>query len=135
MEVVEVRMFPDYADTVLWCPHPVDYADSGLEPDLIEQLRAWEASYYAGLDHDHGWRDPEDQRAFAAEGRRLARLVAGALGDDFQVRIDDEVIRSRHPGRSPEAATAFRIIAEAEQAERNRIRRLESGGAGLEWRA
>ena len=38
-----VRLFPDYADTVISFPYPVDYADTGLDDDLVTDLRRWEA--------------------------------------------------------------------------------------------
>lgn len=128
-------MFPDYAGTVLWLSYPVAYADSGLDIDLIEQLRRWEESYYAGLDDDLAWRDPAERQAYEAEGRRLAHLIAGALGDEFMVRLDDEVIRSRHPARSPRAAAALGTLAAAESAEHDGLARLAAEHGPLEWRA
>lgn len=47
-----VRMFPDYADTVLWFEGPVDYDLTGLTPDLLHDLTAWEQSYYDSLTSD-----------------------------------------------------------------------------------
>ena len=42
---VLVRLLPDYAGTVLWCPHPVAYAATQLDPNLVADLI-------------YGWLDP-----------------------------------------------------------------------------
>ena len=107
---VVVQMYPDYAGTVLWCSLDVDYAESGLEEDLVADLRAWEAAYYAGLD-DFSWRSPELERRHRAEGHALARRVAGALGEDFVVECGGRTFRGKGPARTPAAAAAFGALA------------------------
>ena len=93
-----VRLFSDDADSVIWAPYAIDYADLGLDPELIEELQAWDAAYYAGLEN-YDWKDPATQAVHAAEGRRLARRLAGVLGDEFLIRIDGgEDFRSAAPG-------------------------------------
>jgi hypothetical protein len=128
-----VRLFPDYADTVIWCPQPVAYADSRLDADLVAQLRAWEASYYAGLDEQYAWRSGAQDTEFVAEGRRLAGELAGALGDEFVVEVEGFRVRSRHPARSQTAAAALRGIAAALRAEQEREPGRVADGAALEW--
>lgn len=107
---IVVHLFSDYADSVIWAPYAIDYADLGLDQELVDDLRAWDAAYYAGMEN-HDWKDPATQDEHAAEGRRLARRLAGVLGDEFVIRIDGgEEFRSPHPSRSPAAATALRDL-------------------------
>ena len=73
-----------------------------------------DAAYYAGLENYY-WKDPATQAVHAAEGRRLARRLAGVLGDEFLVRIDGgEDFRSPHPAQSPAVAAALRGIDQSE---------------------
>lgn len=46
-----VRLFSDYADSVIWAPYAIEYTDLGLDPELIAELQAWDAAYYAGLEN------------------------------------------------------------------------------------
>ena len=104
-----VRMFPDYAGTVLWYGGgPVDYEDAHLPAGLVADLEAWEASYYDGLDDEMEWRSRDLARAYAAQGAELARRVAEALGSAFVIHGDGGKARSDGPPTSPEAAAAFR---------------------------
>ena len=85
-KVPVVRMFPDYADTVLWFDGPVDYAQCGLSERLIRDLTRWEQGYYDALE-DLEWRTPELAAQFTKDGIRLARQVARELGEDFEVEF------------------------------------------------
>ncbi len=51
-----VRIFPDYATTVIWFFFPVDYDRAGLDSELITAMSAWERSYCEGLDSQMTWR-------------------------------------------------------------------------------
>ncbi len=130
---IVVRLFSDYADSVIWAPGPIDYADLGLDEELAEELRAWDAAYYAGLD-DYEWKNPEAHAAHTAEGRRLARRLAGVLGAEFVIRTDGGEFRSPHPARSPAATAVLRRVDDEIRAQRQEIERLRAGGATVEWR-
>lgn len=131
---IVVRLFSDYAGSVIWAPDPIDYADLGLDAELTEELRAWDAAYDAGLDDDE-WKDPAAHAAHTAEARRLGRRLAGVLGDEFVIRTDGGEFRSPHPARSPAAAAVLRRIDDEIRARRQELERLRDGGAGLEWRS
>src|SRR5699024_821144 len=48
-----IRMFPDYADTVLWFGDgPVEYSDTGLTAALIDALQRWEQTFYESRNDD-----------------------------------------------------------------------------------
>ncbi|MGW6171859.1 hypothetical protein ACWF5H_00040 [Arthrobacter sp. NPDC055138] len=138
-KVPAVRMFPDYADTVLWFDGPVDYAECGLSERLIRDLTRWEQGYYDAL-VDVEWRAPELAAQFTEDGIRLAQQVAGELGEDFEVEFRSyengagvRRFRGRGPG-SPEATAAFGQRAASERDDREQLALLkaedETSGAG-----
>jgi hypothetical protein len=119
-----VRMFPDYADTVLWFEGPVDYDLTGLTPDLLHDLTAWEQSYYDSLTSDFDWTSEDEARRFTAEGNLLARRVADEIGDGYDVELatyEENAPARRFRGRDPalnaRAAAAFAVLAAAAAAE------------------
>jgi hypothetical protein len=131
-----VRMFPDFAGTVLWYGGgPVDYDDAHLPAGLVADLEAWEASYYDGLDDEMDWRSRNLEKAHAAQGAELARRVADALGSAFVIQGDGGKARSDSPPTSPEAAAAFTALADVEEAEYNDRARMVAEGAELSWSA
>lgn len=117
-EPIQVRLFSDYCDDlVIWAPHPTSYDDLGLPQELVIDLKAWDATYYAGLEN-HEWRNEQTRLAYVEQGRALARRLAGELGDDFVVTVDGgEQFRSRHPARCETAAAALRAHEQVRQAE------------------
>ncbi len=140
-KVPVVRMFPDYADTVLWFDGPVDYAECGLSERLIRDLRRWEQGYYDALD-DLEWRTPELAARFTKDGTRLAQQVARELGAGFEVEFRSyengagvRRFRGKGPG-SPEATAAFGQRAADIRDDREQLARLkaedEASGAG-DW--
>lgn len=42
-----VRVFPDYANSVIWFSDPFPYHESHLSKSLVTRLDRWEASYYS----------------------------------------------------------------------------------------
>jgi hypothetical protein len=138
-----VRLFPDYAGSVIWFSTPVPYEETGLDPQLTDDLQAWDASYYAGLDSGYDWRTPKLEARFLAEGARLARRLADQIGDDFQVEHDlgesRRRVRGAGPARNPEPAAAFHRLADAAREEwaqlRQAVDRAAKDGHTLEWRA
>jgi len=131
-----VRMFPDYAGTVLWYGGgPVDYEDAHLPAGLVADLEAWEASYDDGLDDELEWCSRDLAKAHEAQGAELARRVAEALGSAFVIQGDGGRVRSDGPPTSPEAAAAFTALADAEEAEYNDRARMVAEGAELSWSA
>lgn len=137
-----VRMFPDYADTVLWFGEPIPYGISGLTDGLVRELEAWERSYYDSLTPDEDWKSAELARQFTAAGNRLAGRVADELGDGYEVQfrsyepdVPPRSFRGKRPGLNPRAAAAFGELAAALNAERERFDEAVSapGGEGSEW--
>jgi hypothetical protein len=139
-----VRLFPDYANSVLWFPYPLAYEETRLDAQLIEDCKAWEASYYVGVLPTYSWQDATLKAEFVAEGGRLACRLAAEIGDEFQVEHDraggrPRRVRSRGPARNPDAAAALRELARAATAEWDEARRVVNqarrAGQTLEWRA
>lgn len=71
-----VRMFPDWAATVLWFNGPVDYEGSGRSTPQVRGLETWERTYYDGLTPGVESRSPALAGTHHAEGDRLAARVA-----------------------------------------------------------
>jgi hypothetical protein len=116
-----VRLFPDYAGSVLWFPHAVAYPDTALDPALVTDLIRWEIGYYDSLNADFDWQTPEAARAFTAEGVALALRLAVQLGDGFDVEfasyetgVARRRFRSELPADNPAAAAAFTVLTLAE---------------------
>lgn len=138
-----VRMFPDYADTVLWLDGPVDYEDSGLSSDLVLRLYEWEQSYYDSLDSNFEWTSPGTARAFTAVGIDLAGRVANELGAEFSIEFHSYgdtaltySVRSHAPAANERASAAFsRIGAEMEAEEERAARLVAESGPNAEWTA
>lgn len=57
-QVVRMRIYPDYAGTVLWFHEPIPYANSGLSAGLVARMKDWEESYYLSLTPDLAWKSP-----------------------------------------------------------------------------
>lgn len=127
-----VRMFPDYAGSVLWFGGPVSYEDSGLTQQLIRALPLWEECYYLSMTQDFEWVSAEAAHRFTAEGNRLAECVADELGERYDVEFasyeDDvpaRIFRASGPARNAEAVAAFDTLAAT----------LQTGGDGSGWYA
>ncbi|WEO78265.1 hypothetical protein BJQ94_04290 [Cryobacterium sp. SO2] len=113
-----MRLFPDYAGSVLWFPHPVAYADTGLDPALVTDLIRWEIGYYDSLDADFDWRSADLASAFTADGVALALRLAVQLGAGFDIEfasyeagVATRRFRSEFPADNPGAAAAFTALA------------------------
>ena len=138
-----VRLFPDYADSVIWFRGPVSYEATHLDARLIADLQTWDATYYAGLSSDYSWRTPQLMTQFHAEGARLARRLADQLGDGFLVEYDlgesHRRVRGAGPARNPDAAAAFSRLADAAGEEWAELKQMADqaakDGHTLEWRA
>lgn len=137
-----VRLFPDYAESVIWFSGPVAYEQTRLDADLVADLRAWDASYYAGLT-DHEWSSPELAARHLRAGARLARRVADQIGDAFEVEHDlgstHRRVRAAGPACNPAAAAAFHEMAERARAEwaalREVVEHARRSGETLAWSA
>jgi hypothetical protein len=113
-----VRVFPDYADTVIWfAPGPVDYVDARVSDPLRHAMEAWEKSYYEGINPDFEWRSAELETAFNDEGATIACALSHELGDSFEVEFVSDttgkklLLRGSGPGTNPAAVQAFREMA------------------------
>lgn len=82
-----IRMFPDYAESVLWFGGPIPYPDTGLSSGLVEDLNAWEQRYYDALTQDFDWVSPDLAGQFTAAGNALAQRLADELGEDFVIEF------------------------------------------------
>jgi hypothetical protein len=136
-----VRVFPDYAHTVIWfAPGPVDYADARVTDALRDAMVAWEQAWYDGMTEDLHFSSAEVARSLAAEGQRLAAWLSTELGEAFEVEAvlggtgaENERSRGTAPGSNPEAVAAFRRLAAEDKAEHERIQALVAGGASHSW--
>jgi hypothetical protein len=113
-----VRVFPDYARSVIWFSDPMPYSETEFSSNLVESLTAWEAQYYAALTDDFEWRSPSKLHAFSAQGLKLARAVSNEIGPEFSVEYrsfeNGEAVahlRSDEPASNFPAQAAFRARA------------------------
>lgn len=132
---VLVRMFPDYARTVLWLFGPLPYPDARLTPELTAALQEWETSYYVALTPDDEWQSPTLAAAFTATGNSLDQRLADELGTGFAVEFQSyELLAPRHifaadsPATNPTAASALAALAAADAAEKARLAAEDSVG-------
>jgi hypothetical protein len=124
-----VRVFPDYADSVIWFSDPMPYPETHLTVDLVTRLTDWETSYYSGLTDEFEWRSPDALHSFSAEGLELARAISEEIGSGFEVEYrsfenSDAVasLRSEHPAANPAAEAAFTARAERARADWSALR-------------
>ncbi|GAA3209567.1 hypothetical protein [Microbacterium terregens] len=123
-----VRVFHDYAESVIWFPDPVLYEDSRLTTDLVDGLRSWDAQYYSELTDDFRWRSLDALHSFNRDGLELARRVAVEIGSSFGVEyrsFENGVVaelRSDQPAINPDAEGAFQKRAQEAQEEWAAIR-------------
>lgn len=131
-----VRVFPDYADTVIWFSEPVPYPETRLSDGLVAQLSAWEASYYANLDEDFRWRSLTALHQFSSDGLERARAVAAEIGPEFEVEYHSfedtnaiALLRSEEPASNSAARNAFIARANHTRTEwvAAKARRAEAG--------
>ncbi|GIT80627.1 hypothetical protein LLS1_22960 [Leifsonia sp. LS1] len=133
-----VRVFPDYADSVIWfSPGPVAYEDAHISPELARDLQTWEDRYYMILDDHHEVRE-EFSAAFDADGLSLAGRLSDELGDAFAVEYlstggDRTTLRRDHPGSNPVAVAAFARMAERTRADHDRIVEAQRNGVVFRW--
>lgn len=118
-----VRVFPDYADTVLWfAPGPVSYEESHLTEGLVAELVEWEGTYYASLTDLFQWRPEANLLAFDVEGLRLAHRLAEELGDAVEVEYRNyqkgalEPARVRGTGKGTNSAARAAFVKMAHDA-------------------
>ena len=125
-----VRMFPDYAGTVLWFGGPVSYEDSGLTQPLVRALHSWKERYYLSITQDFEWVSAEAARRFTTEGHRLAECVADELGERYDVEfashendVPARIFRASGPASNAKAVAAFDAMTAT----------LQTGGDGSGW--
>jgi hypothetical protein len=133
-----VRVFPDYAGTVLWfVGGPVDYAEAAIGDDLAADMRRWEAAYYDALGPDLEWPSPAARIAHAEAGLDLARRLSDELGDAFEVEVFDardrpQRLRGRHAPANPRAVAAFRARVAEDEALTAQVDEMRASGARFE---
>jgi hypothetical protein len=130
-----VRVFPDYARTVIWfAPGPVHYDDAKVSAELRDAMVAWEADWYAGLTDDLEWASAEIEQRVVAEGERLARMLSAEIGDLLEVEFDTtgdparKRVRGSGPGTNAAAREAFQLMAEEAEADERRTDALKARG-------
>jgi hypothetical protein len=129
-----IRLFPDYANTVLWfAPGPIAYPDSHISDPLRQAMIEWEAAWYAGLTDELTWRSPAVERALTIEGGRIAHMLSDELGDAFEVEFGSTRLVGTSSGTNPSAVEAFRRMAREGFEEDERLRALQQGGSS--WSA
>jgi len=122
-----VRMFPDFADTVLWFTEPIDYEDAKLSAGLTEDLKRWEQSFYEGLNRDYEFKSEAQARKSVEEEKILAQHVADELGENFVIELQEDDPNGRYRAKGPtlnaQAAAAFDALALEVQAEEEEVAR------------
>lgn len=115
-----IRMFPDYADTVLWLDGPIDYGDTGLSTGLIVELQAWEQLFYDSLNRNYDFRSRGLEARFTREGIHLAELISTEIGSGHIIEYLgaqslNHPVLFQCPGTAanPAAATCFDDLVEA----------------------
>ena len=137
-----IRMFPDYADTVLWVREPIAYEDTGLSDALVAELEVWEQSYYDSLDSNFDWVPETAARTFTEEGVRLARWVSAEVGRQFVIEFSSSEagaetvhMRAETSAQNPEAESAFtQLFDEVEEDDRRTAEYIRNNPGGV-WTA
>ncbi|WP_233198372.1 hypothetical protein [Cryobacterium sp. Y50] len=113
-----VRVFPDYAQSVIWFSDPMPYSETELSSELVDRLTSWEAQYYDALTDNFEWRSVNKLHAFNAQGLELAREVSNEIGPEFSVEYrsfeNNAAIAQLHsdePASNFSAGAAFRARA------------------------
>jgi hypothetical protein len=136
-----VRVFPDYAGSVIWFSDPMPYSETELSSDLVGRLTSWEAHYYAALTDNFEWRSLDTLHTFSADGLELAREVSNEIGREFSVEYRSfentaavAHLRSEEPASNPAARAAFSARAQRAREEwavtQVRIAATPPGAAG-----
>ena len=131
--LIKVRLFPDYAGTVLWLFDPLPYRDAALSSSLTAALQEWEASYYESLTADDEWLSPELAAAFTATGNSLAQKLAEELGAKFAIEFHSyehgaqrRLFSSEVSATNLAAASALMALVEADAGEKSRLAALST---------
>ena len=130
-----VRVFPDYAGTVLWfVPGPVSYEVAHLSPELTSAMKAWEKLFDEYLSYEAP-RSGLDEDAWDAEGLRLCRALADELGDLVGVEYHSDregakkiVLRGRGQGTNAPARAAFERMIDRSLEEDAEYERMKAQG-------
>lgn len=133
-----VRMFPDYADTVLWFGDgPIEYSETGLSAALVDDLQRWEQTFYESRTDDFEFVSQAAEASHAEDGIKLAERVAAEVGPRFAIacdsvedRTETVLLRAERPAENPAAEAAFTRLREELIAEEDRTAEIfaESGG-------
>jgi hypothetical protein len=133
-----IRVFPDYAGTVVWFQGPVPYEETGLSQRLIDDMEDWEAAYYASLDELHSFASKRAESIHVTRGLTIARALSDEIGDLLPIEADGiggAKTRLLTPGfgTNPQARTSFAtMLAEAKANDADIAATLRSGGR-FEW--
>lgn len=130
-----LRMFPDYADTVLWINDPIDYVHTGLSTALIEELNSWEQSFYDSLNRNYEFASRGLEEKHTRAGIALAQKVASEIGSDFIVEYDaaaslSEPTHYQCPGTASNkhAAASFQKLFKDVRREEKRMAKIMKNG-------
>ncbi|MCD1284764.1 hypothetical protein CV023_02730 [Brevibacterium sp. CCUG 69071] len=122
---------------MVWLDQPIRYRETGLTSGLVDDLDAWEQSYYDSLTDDIEWVSLAAARAYTVEGTRLAHRVAAEVGPRFVVEFasyedaaDTVRVRSEHPTENPEAEKAFTKLFDEIDAEDREAAKVRSSPDG-----
>ncbi|MCI0159251.1 hypothetical protein KNO15_21325 [Leifsonia shinshuensis] len=134
-----IRVFPDYADSVMWfIIGTVSYDESCVSDTLRRDMEAWESHYCQAMGDDLVWRSPDDEKYHVAEGRRLAESLSVEVGHAFEVEYFDEGdrkvrVRSDERASNERAARAFADVRASHTELIARIERETEAGAVFGW--
>jgi hypothetical protein len=107
-----IRIFVDYADSVVWFRGPLPYESTFLSPGLIAEMRSWEAFFYANVDDEVEFISPAAEAEYFERGMRIARAFSEEIGDLLPIEVDVSAstttrVRASGSGTNPLARKEF----------------------------
>ena len=94
VDMRRLRVSADYHAFPVWDVDDggmVDVSTLPIDDQLVARLQAWADRFDATLDMDDptasGFANQDEETAFVAEGRQLARALQVQLGSEFDVRF------------------------------------------------
>ncbi len=134
-----IRVFPDYADTVIWYRGPVPYEDTRLSEGLVADMEDWEANYHASLDESYSFESRRAESDHITRGLEIAMALSEEIGDILPVEADaigglKTRLLTPGMGTNPEARASFAEMRTEAKQEDARIAAMLRSGAKFDLR-
>lgn len=92
----------------------IEFEDTGLSPDLVEDLKQWATLYRESFNDNWEWKTPELERGYTEQASALAQRIADELGDEHEVQYQPNdgnsppmKFQASGQGSNPQAITAL----------------------------